>query len=240
MDKYSLWGIEFRHMSKAQALGELSEALEKSKQTVVFTPNLQMLGSAAKDKRLAALLDSADMLLPDGIGINLACRKKGLPPMERITGIDTAYALLRYASVCGYRIFLLGGAKGVAENAAKNLRRQFPALSVCGTHHGYFDKKKSSPQNKAVIQKIRSAKPHILFVCFGFPAQEAWIKQNASSLPSVRLFMGLGGSLDVWSGKVRRAPRAFQKLNLEWLWRCAREPKRIIPLVKDTVNLLFL
>lgn len=236
MDKYSLCGIEFRRMSNARALGELGTALKKNTQTIAFTPNLQMISSASRDKRLVTLLNSADILLPDGIGIRLACRKNGLPPVEKIAGIDAAYSLLRYASVRGYRVFLLGGKKGIAELAAKNLKSQFPALTVCGTHHGYFDKHKKSPQNKAVLKKIRDSKPHILFVCFGFPTQEAWIKQNAPSLPSVRLFMGLGGSLDVWSGKLHRAPRVFQKLNLEWLWRCACEPKRIIPLVKNMVT----
>ena len=238
MDKYSLYGVKFRRISKLQAVDMLCALIDKNKRTVVFTPNIQILGAASKDKRLVALLNGADMLLPDGIGVSLACRKNGLPPVERITGIDTAYAILAYASARGYKVFLLGGKPSIAKLAAKNLRRELPFLRICGTHHGYFDKRKNSPQNQAIIRKIRESEADILFVCFGFPAQETWISQNASLLPSVRLFMGLGGSIDVWSGKVKRAPKIVQKLNLEWLWRCVREPKRILPLIKNTIGLL--
>ena len=239
MDKYSLYGVDLCPMSKAILLEKLCKALEGRKQICVFTPNLQMLGSAAKDKRLAGLLNSADILLPDGVGIHLAAKRSGYTLPDKMTGIDTAYSLLRYASVLGYRVFLLGGGKGVAESARKNLKKQLPALCVCGTHHGYFDKRRDSPQNREVLKKIQKARPDILFVCFGFPLQEIWIKQNASALTSVRLLMGLGGSLDVWSGKTQRAPKAFQRMNLEWMWRCIREPKRILPLVKNLVTVFL-
>ena len=114
----------------------------------------------------------------------------------------------------------------VAEAAAEALRAKYPSLCLCGTHHGYFDKTQGSSENQAVRSLLREAKPEILFVCFGAPAQERWISENTEEIPSLRLCMGLGGALDVWSGGVRRAPKFIQKCGFEWLWRALSEPKR--------------
>lgn len=238
MEGYTIYGIKFNKMNGGEAVAHLKNALLNKKQTVVFTPNLQIIGECAKDKSLVGLLNSADLLLPDGVGVGLLCRKKGVRGIERITGIDTAYSLLRIAQDNGLRVFLLGGKAGVAQSAAANLKQKFPSLSVCGTHHGYFDKTDSSPENRRVIKKIRAARPDILFVCFGFPVQERWISENRNVLPDISVFMGLGGSLDVWSGNLRRAPRVFRVLHLEWLWRCFRQPKRFVPLTKSIFTLL--
>lgn len=237
MNKISLYGVNLKRMSQKGAEDKICSSLKRSGQTVVFTPNLQMISAAKDDVRMCVLLNSADILLPDGVGINILCKRLGLLPIERITGIDTAFSLLTYAAARGYRVFLLGGQKGVAELAARKLRKKLPSLCVCGTHHGYFDKKRESPQNQAVLKKIKQARPDILFVCLGFPTQEVWIKQNARLLPEVKLFMGLGGSLDVWSGRLCRAPRLVQRMKLEWLWRCICEPKRFLPLVKACISL---
>ena len=237
MDKISLYGVRLERMSKKGAEDKICRSLKRNGQTVVFTPNLQMISAAKTDVRLCVLLNSADILLPDGVGINLLCKGLGLPPFERITGIDTAFGLLSYAAARGYRVFLLGGQRGVAALAARKLRKKLPSLCVCGTHHGYFDKKRESPQNQAVLKKIKQARPDILFVCLGFPTQEAWINQIARLLPDVKLFMGLGGSLDVWSGRLCRAPRLVQRMKLEWLWRCICEPKRFLPLIKACISL---
>ncbi len=238
MNYYKICGISFIKMSGKKALDLLKNALLNKKQTIVFTPNLQIIGECVQNQQLVKLLNSADLLLPDGIGIGMLCRKKGIRGVERITGIDTAYALLKFASEQGLKVFLLGGKAGVAQFAAARLKKQLPSLNICGTHHGYFDKKSTSPQNKQILRKIQLSRPDILFVCFGFPEQEKWIYENYRSLGSVRLFMGLGGSLDVWSGKVRRAPYIFRYAHLEWLWRCACQPKRILPLARNLFVLL--
>lgn len=238
MNAYTLYGIKFDKVNSKQAVNYLKSALSSEKQTVVFTPNIQIIGECVKNKKLVELLNRADLLLPDGAGVELLCRKRGIYGVERITGIDTAYSLLQFASEKGLRVFLLGGKSGISRLAADNLKKQFPSINICGTHHGYFDKSSSSPHNRRVLKKIRLSKPDILFVCFGFPYQEQWIIQSRRSLPTVRLFMGLGGSLDVWAGKVRRAPRVFRSLKLEWLWRCLNQPKRFFPLTKSIFALL--
>lgn len=239
MSKAVLYGIPLEPLTPRSALLRLCRYAEHGERKIVYTPNLQMLCRARHDSRLAELLRSADMLLPDGVGVSLLCKRNGLPDVGRVTGIDESHMLLQYAAHRGLSVFLLGGKTGVAELAQKRLCREIGGLRICGTHHGYFDKRKNSVENRAVVKKIRETAPDVVFVCFGFPTQEIWIKQNAPALPRVHLFMGLGGSLDVWSGKIKRAPVPFRAVGLEWLWRCAREPKRFASLAISAVTLIF-
>ncbi len=218
---FTLYGINLTHTSPHSTTRAMLDALQKkSAPTTVFTPNLHILLAAKRCKSLRSILQSGTIILPDGMGISLLCRLNGLPRVPRITGIDMGKVMLEYAARHGLRVFLLGGKEGVAASAARQLRRELPTLYICGTHHGYFDNIRTSDENSAVIKKIAATRPALLLVCMGFPRQERWICQNLSSLPSVRLCMGLGGALDIWSGNTRRAPLAVRVLGTEWLWRC--------------------
>ena len=190
-------------------------------QASVFTPNSEMIYKANKDDSLWSLLRSADILFPDGMGSYLGMKLLHIPVKCRTTGIDLAENILSECARRGYRVFLLGGKERVAEKAAKNLTKKYAGLNICGYHHGYFD------DDQNVVEKISLSKPDVLFVCLGFPKQEEWINKNLKRLTSVRLAMGLGGSLDVWSGKVRRAPHFVSSVGLEWLWRMCNDPKRV-------------
>ena len=236
MSSYYLYGIEFKDITPTEALKKMIFALKAKKRLLVFTPNLAIMRAVADDRQLAGLIERADMLLPDGVGISLLARKKCHRRVTPIPGIDAAYALLRYAAQSGYSVYLLGAKDGIASKAAENLKRELPTLHVCGTHHGYFDLCADSEENKAVISHINNCSPDILLVCMGFPLQEQWICENANSLSYVKIFMGLGGSLDVWSGRLPRAPRLVRKMRLEWLWRCLLEPRRLPSLIKDSVR----
>lgn len=227
----SLLGVPFAPLSLADARQRITALLQAPHNAAVFTPNPEMLWQANKDPSLKALLSGADFLLPDGVGVTLAARLRGTPLPARLPGIDMAEWILSYAAEHGLSVFFLGGKPGVAQAAADRLQQRLPTLTVCGTHHGYFEKAKESAENQAVITQLRDARPDVLFVCFGFPAQERWIAENTPSLPFLRLSMGLGGSLDVWSGKLRRAPAVFRETGTEWLWRALREPRRILPLL---------
>lgn len=218
-------GIRFYAISCADAKKEIKNALRGEGQMRLFTPNPDIILKAQKNNALRKALNSGALLLPDGIGIVIASRLLGAPLPQRITGIDMGEFIISYAAESELSIFLLGGKPGVAEAAERELRKKYPRLNICGTHHGYFEK--SGSENDTVVEKIRSRSPDILFVCFGCPAQELWISENAARLQSVKLLAGLGGSLDVWSGKVRRAPRFVQICGFEWLWRMIREPKRL-------------
>ena len=223
-DTIDIFSVKISTLDKNTLISNLCYRLKSDKKSIIFTPNTQVLLAAKREPRLRALLASSTVNIPDGIGVCLAAKIKHRTTLDRISGIDIAENIMRICAKRRYRIFLLGGRSGVAALAAKKLKQAIPDIKICGTHHGYFQK--SGKDNNAIIRKISSSRADVLFVCFGFPMQERWIAQNADALSGVRLFMGLGGSLDVWSGKRRRAPVFFQKAGLEWLWRVALEPRR--------------
>jgi N-acetylglucosaminyldiphosphoundecaprenol N-acetyl-beta-D-mannosaminyltransferase len=238
MSNFYISGVRLESMTKKQAIIRIRTKLQNRYGTRIFTPNTLMLYKASKDKRLASLLNGADMLLCDGVGVTLLLKRKGAKNSERITGIDSARWVLGYAAENRLSVYLLGGKPHVAERAAKNLKAALPELNIAGTHDGYFDASPRSAENRHVLRDIRRSRADIVFVCMGFPRQEAWITRYAEQLGDVRLFMALGGSLDVWAGNVRRAPRLFRACGLEWLWRAAKEPHRIKELLSLPVFLI--
>jgi N-acetylglucosaminyldiphosphoundecaprenol N-acetyl-beta-D-mannosaminyltransferase len=184
-----------------------------------------MLDACRRDVRLGVMLGRASLSLPDGAGVLHAARRMGTPLRERVAGIDFGEALLCRAEEQGLRVFLLGGREGVAERAAERLCARHPSLRVCGCCWGYFARDGES--DRALIGQIRATRPDVLLVCMGFPLQERWIEAHLHLLDGVRVVAGLGGSLDVWSGDLRRAPRFVSRVGLEWAWRMAREPRRL-------------
>lgn len=227
MKRYSIFGVGFDALSESAARERIKELVKKERTSMIFTPNAQILERVRTSKELVGIFNSADLLLADGCGISLAMRlSKGLR-VRRVTGIDTGFWLMQYAAQNGLRVFFLGARPGVAERAASRLQKEIPALCICGVHHGYFE----PCENERITSLISKARADIVFVCLGSPAQEKWISENAKSLPNVRILMGLGGSLDVWSGDVSRAPKVMQRMGLEWLYRCMCQPKRLRELV---------
>ena len=202
----------------------VDKRLKKKEQTIIFTPNTQMLLRAEKSPAYQKILNSSTINLPDGIGIVVASKIRKGNIKNRIGGIDFAQVLLSLAEKKEYKIFLLGAKPNTVFKAKRNLQKKHPSLLICGAHHGYF--KKHGKENDAVIKKISSASPDILFVCLGAPSQEIWIAKNKDRLPNVTLFIGLGGSLDVFAGNTKRAPKFMRAAGLEWLYRAIKEPKR--------------
>ena len=217
--------LRIPRMTAAEARARIRLAMQsEGRCETVYTPNPQIALGAYRTPALAAILNRANLLLPDGIGLVIASRILGTPLPERITGIDTARYVLETAAQEGLSVALIGAKDGVAERAAERLCHEIPHLHICYTHHGYFSHE--GEENERVLEELRAAAPDILFVCFGFPAQERWIDRHAESIPSLRLCMGLGGSLDVFAGNVRRAPKWVCTCGLEWLWRTLHEPRR--------------
>ena len=217
--------VNISNLSEREILKVIDARIKKRKRTVIYTPNTQILLSANRSRAETALLNSASINIPDGTGLVLASRLLGGSIKERIGGIDLGSALLSLAQKRGYRVYLLGAKQGVAQKANRNLLLKYPKLKICGTHHGYFGKSKK--ENKKILKAIKKAKADMVFVCMGYPAQEKWIFENSPMLPDVSLCIGLGGSLDVWSGNSKRAPIPFRLLGLEWLYRTIKEPHRI-------------
>lgn len=226
MENIKLYGVKIDNVTKEDAVYRALRATGEP--CVVFTPNALILERARKDTALAELLNRASLSLPDGAGVLWAAQKMGTPLVERVAGIDFGAEILVRAERAELRVFLLGGGERVAERAAENLRKKHPRLCICGTTWGYFDR--NGAENLRVISHIRACRPHILFVCLGFPLQERWIVDNLHLLEDIQVIAGLGGSLDVWSGRLRRAPALLSGMGLEWAWRMMRQPRRMVAL----------
>lgn len=196
----------------------------------IITLNAEIIYQAQFNEPLQKIINSADLVTPDGAGIVWAAGYMGDPVPERVTGIDLMLEICKQAHHNGWRIFLLGGAPDIADEAADKLREQYPNINIVGTHHGYF---KEDEEDK-VFELVRQAEPDIIFVALGAPRQEFWIREHKEKLP-VKVAVGVGGSFDVVSGRVKRAPVWMQRLKLEWLARLIREPwrfKRMLSLPK--------
>ena len=213
-------GVAFDNVTPEEAADRALALLEEDGPHLVATPNPEIVQRANKDRAFAEILAGADLVVPDGVGVIYAAKILGRPLKSRVPGIDLAAALMGRVAGTGKRLFLLGAAPGVAEQAAVNLRAAYPGLVVCGTHDGYFE------EDGPVIDAIRRAEADIVFVCLGAPKQEKWIAAHGEAA-GARLYLGLGGSLDVFAGKAERAPERFQRLGLEWLYRLLKEPSRI-------------
>lgn len=225
-NRVDVLGIGFDDISVDQAAEHAHDMISDGEKAYVVTPNPEIVWMARRDEPLRTALNSAAMALPDGIGIIYGARILGAPLRNgRVPGIDFVTALFKIMAVSGRTVFLLGAKPGVAETAGKNLAAKHPGLVIAGAADGYFT------DNTQIIEKINNANPDLLLVCLGAPKQELWMAENTGLL-NVGLCAGLGGVLDVFAGKVKRAPAFFRKLGLEWLYRIIREPRRIKRSVK--------
>ena len=213
-------GVAFDNTTMDEAVGRAMSLLEQEGPHLVVTPNPEIVRLAQSDRDFAGLIAGADLVLPDGVGILYAAKILGRPLKARVPGVDFASALMDAMAKTGKRLFLLGAKPGVAEEAARRLAGQHPGLIVCGTHDGYFQ------EDAPVVQAIRAARADVVFVCLGASKQEKWAAAHGADT-GARLFVGLGGSLDVFAGQVERAPEGWQKLGLEWLYRTIRQPSRL-------------
>ncbi|MBC7104376.1 MAG: WecB/TagA/CpsF family glycosyltransferase [Firmicutes bacterium] len=187
----------------------------------VVTLNPELLYRARNEPRLREILEGADLVTADGVGILWAARRAGRRLPERVTGIDLMMALVRRAAASGWRVFLLGAAPGVAAEAARRLQELYPNLAIAGWEHGFW----RPEEEPRVVAAVKRARPQLLFVALGAPRQEEWIARHLPALGPV-VAVGVGGSFDVLAGRVRRAPALLRRLNLEWLGRLVMQPRR--------------
>ena len=218
-------GVGFDDLTRENAIELCKKLIDEHRAAYMATPNPEIVMAAWENGELMDALADADLVIPDGIGVVKAAKILGTPLKERLPGIEIGEAILRYLAESGKSAFLLGAKPGVAELAAEQIKKKYPGINICGTNDGYF--KEDAP----VVAKINAARPDFLMVCLGAPKQEIWMSRNAPML-DVGLMAGLGGSLDVFAGTVERAPKVWQELNLEWLYRCIKEPWRFKRIAK--------
>lgn len=187
----------------------------------IVTANAEILYTATTDAGLAQTIHQAELVIADGMGVVWAARLLGQQLPERVGGYDVLHALCQTATGRGLRVYLLGGAHGVADVAAARLSQLYPELFVAGTHHGYF----AESEGSALVQEIRRCRPDFLFVALGLRG-ERWIYEHKDMLPCPA--MQVGGSFDILAGRAVRAPRWMQRSGLEWAFRLYKEPKRLM------------
>lgn len=204
-----------------EAIGFVRQALKKEGPSHIVTANPEILDEASRNERLAKIIRDADLVTADGVGVLLSARILGESLPERVTGVELAEELFRQGAKEGWRFYFLGAAPGVAEEARQRMMVAYPGLNVIGCQDGYYPREKE----RRLVEAIAEAKTDILLVGLGSPRQDYFIETYKDAL-GASVLMGVGGSFDVFSGKVQRAPELFRALKLEWLYRIATDPKR--------------
>lgn len=224
MNKSKVLGIEYNNVTIGQAAKEIFELECSGKGGYVVTPNAEIAYYSLKNEEFYNAVTGASYILPDGAGVVLASKICGNPLVARAAGYDVSKELLSLMSKKGKRLYLLGSNPGIAEKAAENMKKSYPGLIIAGMHHGYFK------DDEKVIDGINKAEPDAVFVALGSPRQELFMQRNRDKVKA--LMLGLGGSLDVYAGEVKRAPEFFIKFNLEWFYRLLKQPWRIGRMMK--------
>jgi N-acetylglucosaminyldiphosphoundecaprenol N-acetyl-beta-D-mannosaminyltransferase len=222
-----VWGLPIAPMTRAEAVEAVAELVEVGQPSFFITANAHYAMLTHEDPGLHAVNAQAAFVLADGAPLVWASRWKRLPLPERVAGSDLIFDLCAWAARDGHSIFLLGGASGVASEAAEALSRRFPGLRIVGTEAPPF-RELTAEEHAALLERIRAARPDLLFVAFGQPKGESWIAHHLQAL-GVPVCVQVGASLDFVAGRVSRAPRRLQRLGLEWAYRMWLEPTRLAP-----------
>lgn len=217
--KQEILGIQFDDLTREEAAQAGAALLDEDRFHYVVTPNPEFILAAEKDEEFRQVLNGADLVLADGIGVVYSAKIMGTPLKSRVPGIEFAADMLACLNQRGGRLYLLGAKPGVAEEAGRNILGQYPDIVLCGTQDGYFQ------DEEAALLKVAAARPDLLFVCLGAPKQEKWMARWGKHT-GARMAIGLGGCLDVFAGNVERAPESWRRLGLEWAYRLKKEPKR--------------
>jgi N-acetylglucosaminyldiphosphoundecaprenol N-acetyl-beta-D-mannosaminyltransferase len=220
-NKVDIFGVNVDSLTMQEAVEQVEQFIEARKPVLVATANAEMLMRATYDEELKEILNGAAMVTPDGAGTVWAAHHLGFAMPERVAGYDLAQNLMAEASQRGQKVFFFGPAPGVAEKAKAKAEQLYPGIEICGVRNGYF-KEADEP---AIIEEIKAAKPDILLAALGVPKQEKWLWKYKDEL-GVPVSIGVGGTLDVMAGVMKRAPRWMQKAKLEWLFRGMLQPKR--------------
>ncbi|HZK11265.1 MAG TPA: WecB/TagA/CpsF family glycosyltransferase [Atribacterota bacterium] len=237
-NRIKLFQVGIDQIDNQETIQKIEKFIVSKKPHQIATPDTLAVLRARKDPEYHKILKSVDLVTPDGAGILWAATTLNYPLPERVTGIDIIHNICRLAARKKYSLYLLGSCPGVAGEAALNLSKKYPGIKIVGTHHGYFNCKDfrncenikggNNDRNKEeeeIVAEIKEKKPDILLVGMGVPKQEKWINKNLKRL-DVPVCMGIGGSFDVLSGRIPRAPLWMQRHGMEWIYRSIKQPNR--------------
>lgn len=236
-NRIKLFQVGIDQVDNQETIKRIEEFVVSKKPHQIVTPDTLAVLRARKNPEYHAILKSADLVTPDGAGILWAATTLNYPLPERVTGIDIIHNICRLSVKKGYSLYLLGSCLGVAGETALNLAKKYPGIKISGTHHGYFDcegcqnckdvNNGKYKEEEEVVAEIKEKRPDILLVGMGVPKQEKWINKNLDRL-DVPVCMGVGGSFDVLSGRIPRAPLWMQRHGMEWIYRLIKQPNRAL------------
>ena len=201
-ERLEILGVGIDKVNSQQALEKIGAFIASGQPHQIVTANAEIIYQASKNEKMRNVINNAQMVTADGSGVVWASRQLGEPLEQRVTGIDLVNSICEQSAKDKWKIYILGSAPGVAATAAVNIRNKFPGCNIVGTHHGYFNAK----EEKQILAELEKLKPDVLFVALGAPKQEYWIADHLAEL-GIPVGMGIGGSMDVLSGNVKRAPK---------------------------------
>jgi N-acetylglucosaminyldiphosphoundecaprenol N-acetyl-beta-D-mannosaminyltransferase len=238
--KTEILGVLFDVCDKKSALETLISYLDSNENHLLITPNPEIVLEANNDGELLHIINKADLVIPDGIGIVWASKLNKIKLKERVAGYDLIQSLLRGGKDKNYTAYFWGGAEGVAYKAAQKTREKYEGVKISGTASGYFDE----AREKEIVEEIKILKPNVVLLGLGYPKQEKLAHKYKNVFPS-QITACVGGALDVMSGNKKRAPDIFIKFGAEWLYRIVKEkrakraarlPIFIVKVVKEKIN----
>ena len=214
-----LLGFDIDTFDFGSAIYYAKNLIETKKGGQIVTINPEMIELGLKDSEFAQILTSADLVIPDGVGVEIALKIKG-NKVKRIAGIEFSHRMIEECAKNNFSVALVGAKPEVIQKAAENLKKEFENLNIVYMQDGYFGKVED------VYWGLGEKNPQFILVATGSPRQENFINEYRKHHPDA-VMVGVGGSFDVWAGVVERAPEVYQKLGLEWLYRTVKEPHRI-------------
>lgn len=229
----NILGISVDKVTKAEALAAFEGFLEEDHCSQIVTLNPEMILEAQENSKFNKLLLDSELVFPDGIGLVYASKIKHQPLSERVTGIDFTRSALELLAKKGKSAYFLGAKPGIAEAAARNIEKEIAGLKVVGARDGYF----KAEDEEEIVNEINNSGADFLCLALGAPKQEFFAHKYKDKL-KCKVVIGIGGSFDVWSGTLKRAPEFYINHNIEWLYRLLQEPSRIGRMAKLPLFLL--
>ncbi len=214
--------VRVNDVDMREALAMCDEFIKSRKPHHIITLDASMCVMAEQDAKLRKIIEDSNLITPDSVGVLWACKRMGKSLRERVSGVELVEMLCSLSPEKHYRLFFFGSAPGVAEMAAEKMMLKYPGCEIVGTRNGFF----TENDNNDIVAQIQNAKPDILCVALGIPKQEMWIAEHIQTL-GVPICIGVGGTFDVLSGNVQRAPKWMRKLSIEWLHRLISNPRKI-------------
>lgn len=226
MEKQALLNTYINNVTMPETIAAIERMITAEKKSYVVAINVDVVMKIENDPYLKKIVDNADMVLVDGKPLVWISKMYGKPLKAKISGSDMVPLLCEVAAEKGYKLFIIGGKDGIAEQAKQKLKTKYPNIKIVGTYAPPFEFEKNEEELNKINQMISEVQPDLLIVCFGCPKQEKWIYENIENYDA-KVSICAGATVDFIAGNIRRAPRWMSEHGLEWFYRFLQEPKRM-------------